>query len=135
MAQPLALAPHSARLGRAQRSGLGAQRRARAQVERRIVEELRAQGLLAEPGRPRPRLPTYDDAEALPFLKAVINVRAPPAAPTLLRACGMPACAFAMSASMPRRRRRAPRLPRLPSRGPCHAASRTARVLHPSHRA
>lgn len=46
-----------------------------AQVERRIVEELRGQGLVAVPGQPRPRLPTYDDVEALPFLRAVINVR------------------------------------------------------------
>ncbi len=81
-------------------SGLGAQRCRRVQVERRIVEELRGQGLLAEPGRPRPRLPTYDDAEALPFLKAVINVRARPAARTRLRACGVPARAFAMRGAL-----------------------------------
>lgn len=41
------------------------------------MEELRRQGLVAVPGQPRPRLPTYDDVEALPFLKAVINVRFP----------------------------------------------------------
>lgn len=37
--------------------------------------ELRERGLLAVPACPRPRLPTYEDVEALPFLKAVINVR------------------------------------------------------------
>ncbi|KAK9827620.1 hypothetical protein WJX81_007168 [Elliptochloris bilobata] len=43
------------------------------QVEARIVEELQWRGLLVEQGQPRPRLPTYEDVEALPFLKAVIN--------------------------------------------------------------
>ena len=49
-----------------------------AQVEERIEAELRGRGLLAEAGCPRPRLPTYEDVEALPFLKAVINVRLSP---------------------------------------------------------
>ena len=43
--------------------------------------ELRERGLLAVPGCPRPRLPTYEDVEALPFLKAVINVRTSPVNP------------------------------------------------------
>jgi len=90
----------TARASAAPGSGLGAQRCRRVQVERRVVEELRGQGLLAEPGRPRPRLPTYDDAEALPFLKAVMNVRARPAARTRLRACGVPARAFAMRGAL-----------------------------------
>ena len=64
--------------------------------------ELRERGLLAVPGCPRPRLPTYEDVEALPFLKAVINVRASPVHPlpssTLMSCAQCPSCLSAGAA-------------------------------------
>ena len=61
--------------------------------------ELRERGLLAVPGCPRPRLPTYKDVEALPFLKAVINVRTSPVHPvpsSTLMSCAQ--CSSCLSA-------------------------------------
>lgn len=44
------------------------------EVERRVAEELDALGLLAKPGRPRPRPAEFADIARLTYLKCIIKV-------------------------------------------------------------